>query len=125
MAVNFSRPNRISAENLDTPHSVAFTRALGNILSTEIAQLTLAQILDGLPIADVAWDNMGTLNWLGHPVNSHKQLCEDALGELSEFQRQLKPTALKFDAVYVLSISYEYKSSATRTLEALAVVPRR
>lgn len=45
---------RISIDTLDTVHRDVFIRAMENMLATENAIFTFAQIIDGLPIADVA-----------------------------------------------------------------------
>ena len=37
-------------------HRKVLDRAIRNVLSTELAKFTYAQIIDGLPIADVAFD---------------------------------------------------------------------
>jgi hypothetical protein len=50
---------KISIESLDGQHRDIFTRAVTNVLSTDIAVLTYAQIIDGLPLTDVAQDTSG------------------------------------------------------------------
>lgn len=43
-------------DNVPSGHHKVFARALKNVLSTEIAPFTFARIIDGLPVADVAFD---------------------------------------------------------------------
>ena len=48
-------------EILDGPHQQAVRLAISNILNTEIAETTYAQIVDGLPLIDVVRDVYGDL----------------------------------------------------------------
>lgn len=69
-------------------HLEAFTRAMRNVLSTELTEITFAQIVDGLPLPDASFDL-----WelpVQHPVyNRHKELCRGVLEETREIQRRL------------------------------------
>jgi hypothetical protein len=47
---------RLPIDRLDEPHRVAVTRAITNLLSTEIVEITFAQIGDGLPLAEILED---------------------------------------------------------------------
>lgn len=47
---------RVSIDKLDDAHREVLVRAINNVLATDEAVLTYAQIIDGLPIADVAFD---------------------------------------------------------------------
>ncbi|KAH6613689.1 hypothetical protein B0J18DRAFT_440694 [Chaetomium sp. MPI-SDFR-AT-0129] len=53
------------------------TRAVANVLSTDLAKQTYAQIVDGYPLADVARDTYeGCLCSYEHPLyTDHKELC--------------------------------------------------
>ena len=59
---NLSKPSgvdvgfrKVSAASLEEQHRDIFVRAVSNVLSTEIAELTYAQIIDGLPLSSVAY----------------------------------------------------------------------
>ena len=63
-------------------HLAIFSRAVMNTLQTEIAEETLAQIIDGLPIASVVLDTAGDTLPNGHPVHkTHKKLCPGVFRE--------------------------------------------
>jgi hypothetical protein len=81
----------------DGEHYLQFARALRNTLLTSIAELTFGQILDGLPVTDVACENQGTQLREGHPVLEHKELCPGVLDRLRDFQTCLTPSEFDFD----------------------------
>ncbi|KAF4946780.1 hypothetical protein FGADI_10984 [Fusarium gaditjirri] len=64
------------------------SRAVRNLLNTDLALITYAQIIDGLPIADVAWDRYSGSYEPSHPINNHKTLCEGALEKAKGFRAQ-------------------------------------
>ncbi len=80
---------RLSVASLeDGPHRDIFTRALKNVLSTEISEITLAQIVDGLPLSAVERDTYSGSGYLAgdHPLHDkHTELCPG----VSEKTRQL------------------------------------
>lgn len=61
-------------EILDGPHQQAVRLAISNILNTEIAETTYAQIVDGLPLIDVVRDVYGDPLWDDHPICAHTEL---------------------------------------------------
>lgn len=60
---------------LDETHRRALNRAVGNVLRTEVAELTYAQILDGLPTVKSVTDSYPYLK--DHPVYTinHVDIC--------------------------------------------------
>lgn len=60
---------------LDETHRHALDRAVGNVLTTEVAELTYAQILDGLPTAKSVTDSDPYFK--DHPVYTlnHVDIC--------------------------------------------------
>lgn len=64
---------------LDEDHLVAYVRAIRNVLSTELAESTFAQLIDGLPL----WDVVSALGHYGldreEPVFNHQELCPGVL----------------------------------------------
>lgn len=74
---------------LDGLHQIAFERAIRNVLDTEIAETTLAQIIDGLPLKSVAHATAG-LSWES-ALNNHEDLCPGSLGTLVFFRQSFEP----------------------------------
>lgn len=83
---------------LDKKYHQEFTTALRNVLSTDIAEFTLSQILDGLPVAEVAQENLGTCTWEGHPVFEHKELCDGVLDRFIDIREHLNVGVVNFEA---------------------------
>ncbi|KUI53160.1 hypothetical protein VP1G_00814 [Cytospora mali] len=46
-----------AGETLDNAHQVAFKRAITNVLATDVAELTFAQLVDGMPLIDIGGSN--------------------------------------------------------------------
>lgn len=78
---------RITLESLSPEHYMLFARALSNVLSTEVALLSFAQIIDGLPIADVASDIRGNSLYGDHPLDKHEDLCPGAMDKARDLQK--------------------------------------
>ncbi|KAI8667602.1 hypothetical protein NCS56_00897300 [Fusarium sp. Ph1] len=51
-------------------HRNALDRAIKNVLSTELAQFTYAQIMDGLPTSDACFDRRYPGVFGEHPIDS-------------------------------------------------------
>lgn len=67
---------------LSARHREILIRAIANVLESPIAQQTLAQIIDGLPLSDTAFDSTNGCLWIGHPlVENHKELCPGVIEE--------------------------------------------
>ena len=92
---------RITLDKLDAEHRAIFTRAINNVLSTELAVFTYAQIIDGLPTEEVAWDRRmpGILPGISgdHPIDDHKKLCPGALERARELLETWDPKSLRFN----------------------------
>lgn len=72
---------------LDERHNQILDRAVRNVLSTDVAELAYAQILDGLPLADT-YNNV--FPWVAdHPVNDpfHDELCPGVLEQARQFRK--------------------------------------
>lgn len=77
---------------MGAPHRGVFDRATLNVLSTELAKVTYAQIIDGFPLASVAQETAGNglPDW--HPLfDTHKELCPGVLEKTEEFWAQFDP----------------------------------
>ncbi len=106
---------------LGDPHREIFVRAVTNILSSSIAKKTYAQIIDGLPLADVAWNRYGGCLCYHHPLlEEHKELCP---GVTEETERMLS----SFDAgslLMPLQVRDRCDSSPNITYHADHLAPR-
>lgn len=89
---------QLSTLDLDGEHRQLLVRAITRILSTELAEFTYAQIIDGLPTGDVAYDAV-TTPYGAHPIdNVHDQLCPGMLDRAREFQKGFRLEILSFDS---------------------------
>lgn len=79
---------------LDYPHQHKFRRAVLNILSTSIAEQTLAQIVDGLPLREVARDKRFHQHRIEEPVFGHTELCPGVLDKTITFRQEFEPLTL-------------------------------
>lgn len=87
-----------SIDCIDDGHRNAFRRAISRVLSTEIAEVTYAQIVDGLPLADVADDSVDGGPPRGHPLRQmHRNLCPGVLDKTKEFLARFNVGALQFN----------------------------
>lgn len=85
----------ISVSTLDPDRYAIFKKALSNVLSTDLAEFTMAQLVDGLPTMTVFCDGHSARNLYGHPIRSHESLCEGALGRTKEFRANFDPSVLE------------------------------
>jgi hypothetical protein len=72
---------------LPQQHRDVFERPLWNVLSTETAQITYAQIIDGFPIVSFARDKRGENLDPDHPIfqERHDTLCLWAWKRMKQF----------------------------------------
>lgn len=78
-------------------HRDALLRAITNVLSTEVALFTFAQLVDGLPTADVCYDRRYHNIFGDHIIDEvHEELCEGAMDKAREMARDWDPSILKF-----------------------------
>lgn len=105
----------ITPEHLGAGHLAALVRAVGNVLSTQEAELAFAQIIDGFPTADSftefhpffpAEDE--------HPVAKHLELCEGVVDAAREARARLNPLALRFDPHVSVPQGKDARSYGTR-----------
>lgn len=89
---------KLSITDLDGEHRQLLVRAITRVLSTPLAEITYAQIIDGLPIADVAYESRDQ-PYDGHPMeHAHEELCPGMLDKAREFRDDFRPEVLKFDS---------------------------
>ncbi len=101
---------QLSLDDLEGEHRQLLVRAIARILSTELAKMTYAQVIDGLPTGDVAYDAIVAPH-NGHPIDhAHDQLCPGMLEKAREFRDGFQPEILFFDSQVSLT-----QPSALRT----------
>lgn len=83
------------SEVLDANHQTVFATAMSNLLSTEIAEQTFAQIIDGLPLEDVAFSLQVHQHTRSDPVASHVELCPGVLERTMMLRGAFDPRAMK------------------------------
>lgn len=91
---------QLSIDDLDDVHRSILVRAISRVISTDIAEETYAQILDGLPLADVADDSSsGDLPDGHHPLrDTHQELCSGTIEQIREFRASFQHESLRFDS---------------------------
>lgn len=92
-----SKFHKSSIDILDEPHRDAVARAISRILSTEIAETTYAQIVDGLPLPEVLNDAYGNLLSPNHPAYQHTHLNPGTIDTVRRFREEFDPQVLQFD----------------------------
>jgi hypothetical protein len=98
VAVSASEVTCTSADSLPAKHRSTFDRAVSNVLSLRIAEITYAQVLDGLPLADTAADNYHTITIpRKHPIWNHVALCPGVLQAIRDFHESWDSSILPFD----------------------------
>lgn len=73
-------------KHLDAEHFESLRQCLVNLLSTQVAELTYAQIIDGMPRASVYAED----HWFrdGLPVMEHEELCPGVLEKTRRFRSE-------------------------------------
>lgn len=81
---------------VDERHNQILERAVQNILSTDIAELAYAQIIDGLPLRSAYHKAFPRIE--DHPVNvlAHKELCPGSLERAREVRKEFALSHLWF-----------------------------
>lgn len=91
-----AKVSRIPFQDGGFEHHRVLIRAISNVLSTDLALFTFAQIIDGLPTADVAWDCRYS-NLVGaHPIEQHEDICPGVLERARQFRDNFELNILSF-----------------------------
>lgn len=94
-----SEGHKKSVAALKQRHRNTLVRAIANVLSSEIAASTYAQIVDGLPLRDTALDVYRGCVCPRHPLlDEHDQLCPGVLEHTRALCRNFDANALEFDS---------------------------
>lgn len=97
-AALYAHNHRISIENLSPDHHQILLNAIQRTISTEDAQFTFAQIIDGLPTEDVSGDSRSPGIFGFHPIEEHVDLCLGCMEAAREFCDSWRPSDLRFDS---------------------------
>ncbi|POR34349.1 Uncharacterized protein TPAR_05419 [Tolypocladium paradoxum] len=89
--------NKLWLDCLPDRHRDVFSRALSNVLSTETAELTYAQIVDGLPLSSVQNDayDFGLHLPGRHPLHDRHTAT---LERTRQIHREFSIESLEFDS---------------------------
>ncbi|KAK3903105.1 hypothetical protein C8A05DRAFT_43624 [Staphylotrichum tortipilum] len=98
--------------DLDGAHYDLLVRAISRVLFTEIAEITYAQIIDGLPIADVADDTPCPIYGNHTIFEVHEELCPGMLDKAREFRAQFQPEIMTFIVLTHLHLLHDYRTCA-------------
>ena len=98
------KPSAVSS--LRSDHLGAFIRALSNMISTELAEVTLAQIVDGLPVPSSSRDLVESGIHDSHPVYTERtKLCPGVSAKTQEILKCLDPASLQLESAVMSIIS--------------------
>ncbi|KAF5537314.1 hypothetical protein FMEXI_10004 [Fusarium mexicanum] len=116
---------QLTIHTLDHTHQDTVTSAFARILDTDIAEVTYAQIIDGLPLGEVGFESRGGIPHQDHPINHcHDELCAGILDKAREFRRRFDPLVLEFDSRLLFAYqaaSLGSRSFNTRLIEIIAI----
>ena len=89
-------PRQLSIADLGNgEHRRLLVGAIARVLSTDLAEMTYAQIIDGLPAGDEA----RVAFYGSHPIHhAHNELCPGMLDKAREFRDAFQPEILVFDS---------------------------
>ena len=85
--------------SLQGQHRQILRHAIANVLSSEVAKITYGQIIDGLPLSDVALDSYGDIACPGHPLlDEHLELSPEVLDKARQLYAIFDPDVLEVDS---------------------------
>ncbi|AEO71881.1 uncharacterized protein THITE_2124758 [Thermothielavioides terrestris NRRL 8126] len=113
-----------SVRTLDSEHAAAFKQALARLLSTDVAEITYAEILDGLPTVASFCDFHFIQET--HPVFElrHDVLCPGVIDRTREFRAHFDPLQLTFPSTLLSAFQRTHPGTQRfelRLMELLAV----
>ncbi|KAI1076706.1 hypothetical protein F5B20DRAFT_555240 [Whalleya microplaca] len=85
----------LTLEHLDPEHLDAATKAIHNVLLSDVAESTFSQIIDGMPTFETYVEFHYPPR--GHPINAHETLCDGALEKTRSLRADLNLLTLGFD----------------------------
>lgn len=99
IAARAAHSQRVPFQNIHSEHHrCVLDHAIRKVLSTELAQFTYAQIIDGLPTGDVSWDRRYSGVFGEHPIDTeHEKLCPGAMDKARAYYEQWNSDILMFN----------------------------
>lgn len=82
---------------LDAQHCSAAVLAIANVISTSRAEITMAQLIDGLPLCDIAREGRAPPVHKDHPLCEHLELCEGVLDKTRTWLGALEVSKLRIE----------------------------
>jgi hypothetical protein len=90
---------KLSIASLQGRHHDILTRAVSNVLSSPVAEITYGQIIDGLPLSGVVYDTYEDIICPGHPLlDEHLELSTDVLERVNQLLTSFDPDILQIDS---------------------------
>lgn len=88
----------VTVSALDVEHREVLSRAIRNVLETDLATETYAQIIDGLPLMHAAQETQST-HWMmrDHPIYQHISLCPGVAEATEKFKSDFDVNTLRFN----------------------------
>lgn len=103
-------PKKVPIRDFRRPHREFACQAIRNILSSDIAESTFGQIIDGIPLSQVALDCYHGATCPGHPLlDEHFQLSPSVLQLARRLRDEFDPDDLHVDLM-VGSIRHYFHS---------------
>lgn len=107
--------------DLDGEHLKILLRAINRVLSTEIAEVSYTQIVDGLPLADVARETISPYIPINHPIYGHKKLCPQVWEKVRQFRESFDPATLQIEAPVSYQTRYQDGSNYFNVIRSFCV----
>ncbi|KAI3399764.1 hypothetical protein diail_5832, partial [Diaporthe ilicicola] len=101
---------------LDVRHCGAVVLAVSNVLSTATAELTIAQLIDGLPLCSIAMESRAGFIHRNHPLRKHQELCDGVLGKTKTWLADLEVSKLRIENSHHRTAPYLHKYLADNRL---------
>lgn len=88
-------------------HRDTLLRAITNVLNTEVALFTFAELVDGLPTSADCFDRRIPGIWGPHIMDhTHEELCDGATDKAREMLADFDPSILKFSPKVIFSLPF-------------------
>ncbi|KAK7934571.1 hypothetical protein PG985_000066 [Apiospora marii] len=116
---------KLSIADIEEGHRNYFITAITRLISTDIAEVTYAQLFDGLPLSDVAGNRGYSAFPDDHPIYEvHEELCPGMVDKTRKFRNEFHLETLRFDAELLLEFQEAAPGSRAfniRLIEMVAV----
>ncbi|KAI0018851.1 hypothetical protein F4780DRAFT_499312 [Xylariomycetidae sp. FL0641] len=89
----------VNLEHLGPEHLAAASKAIRNVISTEVAEFTFSQIVDGMPTLLSYLDFHSFLR--DHPIGFHEALCDGPVEKTRQLRANFDLLSLTFDSRFL------------------------